>query len=73
MSSAPETATQVASPSVFLLSVTDRAVAKVKEFATKMPEAAGKPLRVFIQGGGCSASSTASRSTTSGRRTTSSP
>ena len=54
MSSAPETATQVASPSVFLLSVTDRAVAKVKEFAAKMPEAASKPLRVFIQGGGCS-------------------
>jgi len=54
MSSTPETATQVASPSVFLLSVTDRAVAKVKEFAAKMPEAASKPLRVFIQGGGCS-------------------
>jgi iron-sulfur cluster insertion protein len=54
MSTAPETATQVASPSVFLLSVTDRAVAKVKEFAAKMPDAVNKPLRVFIQGGGCS-------------------
>jgi iron-sulfur cluster assembly accessory protein len=54
MSSAPETATQVTSPSVFVLSVTDRAVSKVKEFASKMPDAANKPLRVFIQGGGCS-------------------
>jgi iron-sulfur cluster assembly accessory protein len=54
MSSASETATQATSPSVFVLSVTDRAVAKVKEFASKMPDAAGKPLRVFIQGGGCS-------------------
>ena len=38
----------------FTMSVTDRAVDKVKDFATKMPEAAGKALRVFIQGGGCS-------------------
>lgn len=38
----------------FTLSVTDRAVDKVKEFAAKMPEASGKALRVFIQGGGCS-------------------
>jgi len=54
MSSTPETATQATSPSVFILSVTDRAVSKVREFAARMPEAAGKPLRVFIQGGGCS-------------------
>ena len=54
MSSTPETATQASSPSVFVLSVTDRAVSKVKEFAARMPDAAGKPLRVFIQGGGCS-------------------
>ncbi len=38
----------------FLLTLTDRAVDKVKDFAAKMPEAAGKALRVFIQGGGCS-------------------
>lgn len=38
----------------FALTLTDRAVDKVKDFATKMPEAAGKALRVFIQGGGCS-------------------
>jgi iron-sulfur cluster assembly accessory protein len=38
----------------FVLNVTDRAVEKVKAFASKMPEAAGKSLRVFIQGGGCS-------------------
>jgi iron-sulfur cluster assembly accessory protein len=29
-------------------------VEKVKDFAGKMPEASGKSLRVFIQGGGCS-------------------
>jgi iron-sulfur cluster assembly accessory protein len=38
----------------FLLTLTDRAVDKVKDFAAKMPDAAGKALRVFIQGGGCS-------------------
>jgi len=38
----------------FVLAVTDSAVNKVKDFAAKMPEAAGKALRVFIQGGGCS-------------------
>ena len=38
----------------FALTLTDRAVEKVKDFAAKMPEAAGKALRVFIQGGGCS-------------------
>lgn len=47
------TALPTATPA-FVLSVTDRAVDKVKDFAAKMPEAAGKPLRVFIQGGGCS-------------------
>lgn len=41
-------------PEGFALQLTDRAVEKVKDFATKMPEAAGKSLRVFIQGGGCS-------------------
>ena len=38
----------------FALSLTDRAVDKVKDFAAKMPDASGKALRVFIQGGGCS-------------------
>ncbi|HQR45155.1 MAG TPA: iron-sulfur cluster assembly accessory protein [Thermoanaerobaculia bacterium] len=38
----------------FALALTDRAVEKVKDFAAKMPDAAGKALRVFIQGGGCS-------------------
>jgi iron-sulfur cluster assembly protein len=38
----------------FALSVTDSAVNKVKDFAAKMPDAGGKALRVFIQGGGCS-------------------
>jgi iron-sulfur cluster assembly accessory protein len=38
----------------FTLSMTGRAIDKVKEFASKMPEASGKSLRVFIQGGGCS-------------------
>ena len=38
----------------FMMNVTDAAVAKVKDFAAKMPEAKGKALRVFIQGGGCS-------------------
>ena len=38
----------------FALTLTDRALDKVKDFAAKMPDAAGKALRVFIQGGGCS-------------------
>ena len=41
-------------PTGALLSLTDKAVEKVKYFAGTMPEAAGKPLRIFIQGGGCS-------------------
>ncbi len=44
----------VPQPDTFTLGVTDAAVAKVKDFAGKMPEAEGKALRVFIQGGGCS-------------------
>jgi len=38
----------------FALSLTEAAVAKVKDFAARMPDAAGKSLRVFVQGGGCS-------------------
>ena len=37
-----------------LLSLTDSAVAKVKYFAGTMADSAGKPLRIFVQGGGCS-------------------
>jgi iron-sulfur cluster assembly accessory protein len=37
-----------------LLQLTDSAVEKVKYFAGTMPDSAGKPLRIFIQGGGCS-------------------
>ena len=37
-----------------LLSLTDAAVEKVKYFAQSMPESEGKPLRIFVQGGGCS-------------------
>ena len=37
-----------------LLSLTDAAVDKVKFFATSMPDSLGKPLRIFVQGGGCS-------------------
>ena len=44
----------VAPAAAFSLSLTDRAVDKVKDFAAKMPDASGKALRVFIQGGGCS-------------------
>ncbi len=37
-----------------LLTLTDSAVAKVKFFAESMPDSQNKPLRVFVQGGGCS-------------------
>ena len=37
-----------------LLTLTDAAIEKVKYFAKTMPDSEGKPLRVFIQGGGCS-------------------
>jgi len=37
-----------------MLSLTDKAVEKVSFFAEQMPEAKGKSLRIFIQGGGCS-------------------
>ena len=37
-----------------MISFTDKAIAKVKEFSTQMPEAEGKDLRIFIQGVGCS-------------------
>ena len=37
-----------------LLALTDKAIDKVKYFAQSMPDSQGKPLRVFVQGGGCS-------------------
>ncbi|MGH9390376.1 MAG: hypothetical protein ACRD1Z_12235, partial [Vicinamibacteria bacterium] len=37
-----------------LLSMTDAAVEKVKYFAKTMPDSEGKPLRIFVHGGGCS-------------------
>src|SRR5215813_15369842 len=37
-----------------LLSLTNAAIEKVKYFAKTMPDSEGKPLRVFVQGGGCS-------------------
>jgi iron-sulfur cluster insertion protein len=37
-----------------LLLLTDKAIDKVKYFAQSMPDSQGKPLRVFVQGGGCS-------------------
>lgn len=37
-----------------LLSLTEAAVAKVKYFAGTMADSTGKPLRIFVQGGGCS-------------------
>src|ERR1700720_3327295 len=37
-----------------LLTLTDAAIEKVKYFAKTMPDSEGKPLRIFVQGGGCS-------------------
>ena len=37
-----------------LLTLTPAAVEKVKYFAQSMPDSLDKPLRVFVQGGGCS-------------------
>jgi len=37
-----------------MLAITDKAVEKVRFYAGQMPEAQGKNLRIFIQGGGCS-------------------
>ncbi|MGH9398729.1 MAG: HesB/IscA family protein [Thermoanaerobaculia bacterium] len=37
-----------------LLLLTEKAIEKVKYFAHSMPDSQGKPLRVFVQGGGCS-------------------
>ena len=37
-----------------LLLLTEKAIDKVKYFAQSMPDSLNKPLRVFVQGGGCS-------------------
>ena len=37
-----------------LVVLTDAAINKVKYFAGSMADAQGKPLRIFVQGGGCS-------------------
>ncbi len=39
---------------VTVLSLTPSAIAKVKDFAAKMPDSAGKHFRVLVEGGGCS-------------------
>jgi iron-sulfur cluster insertion protein len=36
-----------------MISFSERAVEKVREYAGQMPEAAGKELRLFIEGVGC--------------------
>ncbi len=55
MSSIAETSNPVPiTPTKPLLEMTDAAIEKVKYFAKTMPDSAGKPLRVFVQGGGCS-------------------
>src|SRR5438445_12989548 len=50
-SRSPITPTGEAKP---LLSLTEAAIEKVKQFATSMPDSQNKPLRIFVQGGGCS-------------------
>ena len=37
-----------------MISFSEKAIDKVKEFSGQMPEAEGKNLRIFIQGVGCS-------------------
>ena len=37
-----------------MLTMTDKAADKVRFYAGEMPEAKGKELRIFVQGGGCS-------------------
>lgn len=39
------------------VTLTDRAIAKIKEFYTQDPALNGKPLRVFVEAGGCSGNS----------------
>ncbi len=39
---------------VELVTLSEKAVTKIKEYTEKMPEAKGKQFRVYVQGGGCS-------------------
>lgn len=48
------TPTPITTGTELLLSLTEAAIAKVKYFAGTMPDSEGKPLRIFVQGGGCS-------------------
>jgi iron-sulfur cluster insertion protein len=48
------TPTPITAADAPLLSLTEAAIAKVKYFAGTMPDSEGKPLRIFVQGGGCS-------------------
>ena len=54
MSSTLESTPTPITESTPLLSLTASAVEKVKYFAKTMPDSENKPLRVFVQGGGCS-------------------
>src|SRR3989338_5014885 len=51
---AKNTCSTSSASSVFDLKLTEKAVAKIKEYQEKMPEAKGKTFRVYVQGGGCS-------------------
>lgn len=37
-----------------MISLSEKAIEKIKEYAAQMPETEGKELRIFIQGVGCS-------------------
>jgi iron-sulfur cluster assembly accessory protein len=37
-----------------MVTLTEKAVEKIRFYAGQMPEADGKSLRIFVQGGGCS-------------------
>lgn len=37
-----------------MLTVTERAVEAVREYASQLPDVAGKKLRIFVEKGGCS-------------------
>ncbi len=54
MSSTLESTPTPITESTPMLSLTPSAVEKVKYFAKTMPDSENKPLRVFVQGGGCS-------------------
>lgn len=49
-----QTHTPLASGTDAPVGITDKAVAKVRAFEAATKEAAGKHLRIYVQGGGCS-------------------